>query len=357
MSHPAQIGREEDVAADHEATADASSARPPQSASSRRLVWIPVGLALAYPWSLVGFHRAVGSTSTASASIIWLLAAFLLPLSNILIAWRSEKWSDRDQTAMRRMAFAALAAPPLFVSTGVLSGLLNSPLPDLWLWSLGWLTVGIAASLGSVRPRPQLPFTAPRRLRFVHGAAGAVILLFIAFHLTNHLLGLFGPGVHARMMTMGRAVYRSETVEPMLVALLLFQVIGGIKMAWRWSNRSLAFADAIQVGSGAYLAAFILTHLNSALVSARWDHGIQTDWAWATGAPDGLLVDAWNIRLLPHYTLGVFFLITHLFCGLRTIFLAHGVRQELADRTLALGLTCGGGVSLLIAAALCGLRF
>jgi hypothetical protein len=112
----------------------------------------------------------------------------------------------------------------------------------------------------------------------------------------------------------------------------------------------------LQVGSGAYLAAFILTHLNSAFVSARWAHKIPTDWGWATGAPDGLVMDAWNIRLLPHYALGVFFVIAHIFCGLRTVLLAHGVRPSTADRAWVCGLLGAGSVSLLITAALWGLR-
>jgi hypothetical protein len=194
------------------------------------------------------------------------------------------------------------------------------------------------------------------RLRVAHGISALAILIFVAFHLTNHLTALFGPATHARVMAMGRVIYRSRVVEPILVALLLFQVASGVRLAWRWSAHPLDGAQLLQVGSGAYLAAFILTHLNSALVSARWVHGIPTDWAWATGAPDGLLMDAWNIRLLPHYAMGVFFVIAHLFCGLRTILLAHGVGRSRANYAWMAGLLCAGGVSLLITAALCGVR-
>jgi hypothetical protein len=67
-------------------------------------------------------------------------------------------------------------------------------------------------------------------------------------------------------------------------------------------------------------------------------------------------MDAWNIRLLPHYALGVFFVIAHLFCGLRTVLLAHEVRRPMADIVWVAGLLCAGCVSLLITATLCGLR-
>jgi hypothetical protein len=36
-----------------------------------------------------------------------------------------------------------------------------------------------------------------------------------------------------------------------------------------------------------------------------------------TGAPAGLVKDAWNIRLVPHYWLGVFFVLAHLATGAR----------------------------------------
>jgi hypothetical protein len=238
--------------------------------------------------------------------------------------------------------------------TGVLSSLLQSPIHDLWTWSILWLALGAGATVASSGEGSQ-PVTTGR-LRVMHGVSALAILMFVTFHLANHLTGLFGPAMHARVMAMGRVVYRSRLVEPALVAILLFQVVSGFGLAWRWSARPLDAARLMQVGSGAYLAAFILTHLNSAFVSARWAHKIPTDWAWATGAPDGLLMDAWNIRLLPHYALGVFFVIAHLFCGLRTVLLAHGVRRSTTDRVWASGLLCAGGVSFVITAALCGLR-
>jgi hypothetical protein len=59
---------------------------------------------------------------------------------------------------------------------------------------------------------------------------------------------------------------------------------------------------------------------------------------------------------VPHYALGVFFVIAHLFCGLRTVLLAHDVRRLTADVAWTAGLIFEGCVSLLITATLCGLR-
>jgi len=110
------------------------------------------------------------------------------------------------------------------------------------------------------------------------------------------------------------------------------------------------------LATGAYLAFFILTHMNSALVSARALHGIDPGWAWATAAPTGLLRDAWSIRLVPHYALGVFCVLVHLACGLHGVLLAHGATRSAVDRAWAAGVALAAVVAAAIVAGLCGLR-
>src|SRR5476649_2510593 len=90
------------------------------------------------------------------------------------------------------------------------------------------------------------------------------------------------------------------------------------------SARPADVLHTLQAVSAAYLLFFILAHMNSVFFYARRFAGIPTDWNFATGAPTGLLHDAWNIRLVPHYTLGVFLVLAHLLLGLRQVLLAHG---------------------------------
>ena len=111
----------------------------------------------------------------------------------------------------------------------------------------------------------------------------------------------------------------------MLVLALLFQAASGVRLAWHWSGVRADAYRVFQIGSGVYLAAFLLAHLNSGLIAARHVYKIESNWAWAAGAPDGLIHGAWNIRLLPHYALGVFFILSHLVSGLRVVLMAHGV--------------------------------
>ncbi len=42
--------------------------------------------------------------------------------------------------------------------------------------------------------------------------------------------------------------------------------------------------------------------------------------------------DAWNVRLIPHYSFGVWFVATHMGLGLRAVALAHQVSPSTADR-------------------------
>jgi len=315
---------------------------------------VPAAAAIAYPWVLQAFHASL-TAGAGPFAVGWLVLAFALPLGCLLLTLAQGPLPGLGAITpvARRLALAALAAPPLFVLAGVVAGLIHSPVRDLWIWLAAWIAAA-AAAMGTRADAPAAP--ASGVLRVAHGISAALILLFVAFHLSNHLTGLLGAEAHGRLMKAGRVVYRSPFVEPVVVGLLLFQVGSGLRLAWRWTSRPVEATRAIQVGSGVYLAGFILTHLNSALIGARAVRGIETDWAWATGAPEGLLVDAWNIRLLPHYALGVFFVVAHLSCGLRQVLLAHGVRGVVANRIWALGLLGAAGLSAAITAALCGVR-
>ena len=44
---------------------------------------------------------------------------------------------------------------------------------------------------------------------------------------------------------------------------------------------------------------------------------VDTTFAWASGELMVLLLDPWNVRLTPHYSLAVLFVISHLAMGLR----------------------------------------
>jgi hypothetical protein len=325
---------------------------------------LPAAAAMAYPFLLKAFHLVVSSPGVAlsaprlAAAAVLLVLAFAMPLSGLAFAYwltRAPQPSQSDSRA-RRLAYASIAAPPLFVFLGVAPGLLGLRLPEAAFWIGLWTLAGFYGWSGRGALAPTQTIQPPGALRVAHGVSAALIACYVLFHLTNHLFGLIGPDAHAAIMRAGRTVYRAAFIEPLLVILLLFQVASGVRLAWQWSGHRNDAYRIFQIGSGAYLAAFILTHMNSALVSARAVHKIETDWSWASGAPVGLIHDAWNIRLLPHYALGVFFIVGHLSSGLRVVLLAHDARTVVADRAWAAGLTAGAVISAAIVCALCGVR-
>ena len=340
-----------------------TAASEPSYALRRRIVALgPAAAAIAYPFLLQAFHVVVSPPNLLSASrlvvaSLVLILAFAMPLSGLAFAYWSTRAPQPSQWVMRarRLAYASIAAPPLFVFVGVAPGLLGLHVPEAVFWIGLWTLAGLYVWTGRGAFAPQ---TMPPRsaYRVAHGVSAILIACYVLFHLTNHLFGLAGPDTHAAIMKAGRKVYRAALIEPVLVVALLFQVASGVRLAWTWSNLRGDAYRIFQIGSGAYLACFVLTHMNSALVSARAVHKIDTDWSWASGAPIGLIHDAWNIRLLPHYALGVFFIIGHLSSGLRVVMLAHGVRPAVADRVWAAGLTAGAVISAAIVCALCGLR-
>ena len=327
----------------------------------RRAPWFaPPALALAYPFLLHAFSNATeiaaGQPGIVRAALGWfcLFLASSVPLVGIACASTLRDAAapgDRPARA-RSLAYLTVAAPPLFVFVGVTRGLIGHPLSDEAIWLGLWP----AAILYVFLRRPAATRAMPPRLRVVHGVSAALILVFIAFHLTNHLSGLIGPDVHATIMKAGRAVYRRPVVEALLIGLLLFQIATGVTLALRWSRLPGDGLRVLQIGSGLYVASFIVTHLNSALIGARAVRHVETDWAWASGAPEGLIHDAWNIRLVPHYGWGVFFVLVHLLLGLRQVLIAHAVPRSLVNRLWAGGLLVCGALASAIMAGLLGLR-
>lgn len=325
----------------------------------------PAILTLLYPFLLAAFSDAVGtgdpSANGSRAIMGWLClcVATSVPLVGLVWAYRLRGLSDLSDVRLRarRLAYLTIGAPPLFVFIGVTRGLVGRPLTDQAIWLGVWVVAIVLClrPLGSAKTPPDASMKSAR-LRIAHGVSASLILLFVAFHLTNHLSGLIGPDTHAAIMTAGRKIYRLLPVEIVLIGLLLFQIGSGLTLAARWNREPGDGFRVLQIGSGIYLASFVITHLNSALVSARAIRHIETNWAWASGAPEGLLYDSWNIRLVPHYGFGIFFVLTHLLLGLRQVVIAHGGEIQKVNRLWSIGLLASTAVAAAIMAGLLGLR-
>lgn len=332
-------------------------------------VWIPCVLAaLAYPHLLATFHyqfnSADGSRVLALPAMILAFGVSGLGLLGAFASGRNGLQGPRVRIA-RRIAHLVVAVPPLFVFMGVLLFLMRVEGKDVAVWTAVWLAVAAATLMrqfvdpGGSRAADVGPQSSRRRnaaLRVAHGAtAVAILLVFLAPHLGNHLLALLGDDVHLRVMHMLRDVYRNGLIEPLLIGIIALQVISGL-ILWRSKVRACTdFLGTLQTASGAYLAAFLLAHVNSVFTLARY-FGTDTTWAWATSAPNGLTADAWDVRLIPHYALGIFMLLAHLCCALRVVMVAHGVPVARANcRTWCL-LGLGTVLTAAISAAMLGWR-
>lgn len=325
----------------------------------------PALFTLFYPAFVDGFHWAVGMPGTRQTlgSVIlagaMLLLMFAVPLYGFLRIARgpaSPAVSRAFETRARRLAYATVTAPTLYCFVGVWQFLLSSPLPDELVWCLIW---GSAMAYTALVPtvRQIRPSSTPSDImRVMHGITALILVVYVAFHLTNHLFAWQGAAAHAAVMDAGRKIYRAPFIEPILIIAMLFQVVTGLMLAWRWSAQRLDFHKRFQVASGIFLSVYILGHLNAVFTFARWFYGIPTGWDFATGAPNGLIHDPWSVRLIPHYALATFLIIGHVFSGLRVVLLAHDMKVSTANRMWEAGVALAAIISVSIMLAMCGLR-
>ena len=144
-----------------------------------------------------------------------------------------------------------------------------------------------------------------RRKRSAKNSAPSDLIL-------NHASAVLSLELNQAMMNALRKWYRSGLIQPVLVTLMLFQVVSGVTLLWRATAAQGDLYRTLQTSTGAFLTAFIVSHLNSVFILGRTVTKLDTTFLWASGAPAGLLPDAWNVRLIPHYSLGVWFVISHI---------------------------------------------
>lgn len=316
----------------------------------------PSMAALAYPFLLTRYGVDINAGHYWLAGV-QLCLAFCVSLVGFIAAVRlgHRKQCDAGTVVARRLAWLSVAAPPLYTATGVLLAMTGDPVSDTTVWLGFWLLVTLLA-MASVRMRIQttLSIVSPR-LRIAHGVSAlAILCLFLGMHLFNHLTAVIGETEHRYWMDLFRHIYRAKLVEPFIVLLFLFQVASGVQMLRVYSTHSTDVFRTLQCVSGAYLVFFILAHMNSVFFYARTFAGIPTDWNFATGAPAGLLHDAWNIRLVPHYTLGVFLVLTHILLGARLVLVAHGFRPGRVDLFMKLGIVLAAVFAVTVMAGMSG---
>ena len=186
---------------------------------------------------------------------------------------------------------------------------------------------------------------ARRWIRIAHRVSAVLLAVFLAAHLLNHVVALWGIAAHLAFMEGARLVYRSPALEPMLLAAVLVQIVTGVEQVRAgWGTRR-GFWQRTQAVSGLYLAFFLANHTFWVLV-ARVGYGLDSNFYLAAA-----FLTIWPLPLLfaPYYALGVFALFAHLACA------AHfRIEGRAGDRVGQAFVACGAVLAGVIVAAFMG---
>lgn len=180
-------------------------------------------------------------------------------------------------------------------------------------------------------------------LRKIHRGGAVLLLLFIAVHLTNHLVALAGVEAHMHTMQMLRKVYRNAALEFVLLAAVLAQVITGSILVYRGRHNRHGFWPRARAWSGVAIAFFLLQHV-SAVQVGRALQSLDTNFYFAAAVLQNALL---KFYFYPYYFVGVTSVFVHLAA---VIYLRRG--NETRRRVLA-GVLMLKGVIIAIAILLC----
>lgn len=363
-------------------------------------LWIPaVAASMLYPfavrWFVAGFHAA--ESSGGAPRLIWSAGALLmlaLAVAPPLLALRSlyelRLARDPGTAAVRRLLHLAVTVPPLYLVwiriAGGMNALVGNTTSGLISWDILWIALGVltwnvyrresgdsadsSARSTTLDPAARTAATpdAARdgepaslwssltgRARKVHRfAVVAILASFLILHLTNHLFALWSVPAQRTVMLALRTWYRAIWVEPLILALFVVAALSGLTRLGRLTRSPADGFRVLQTASGAYLAVFLVSHIWATL-GARF-HGIDTDWAFASGGRAGMLASGVAAAVLLYYVFALFAVAVHAGLGLRMVLLSRRVRAVAANRAARLTAAFGSAISVLIIAALLGAR-
>jgi hypothetical protein len=340
----------------------------------RLLLVIPALCALAYPsllsWLSAGLVLVHGSDSP-NGPIVWasVIGALTLALAVMLVSFvfgltlGSPHVGRPEDFRARCVALLAFATPSLYVGFANVGGVLRAPsaVPVAWLifWTLMAMIVLLgsrpssvgSSSVGSSSAASAISPVGHRRLAIAHGVSAlAILLLFVGPHIGNHLTAVWSGSVHIEIMNAARHVYRDDFVQPILLALIGFQILSGIVLVRSKMRMPSDIFGTVQTMCGVYIGVYFLAHM-TAVFAARYA-GTDTNWTWLTRTNGSMLVSLSNLRLIAHYWVGPIAIIAHVATGLRAVLLQHDISPATANRLALALITAGVVASSLILVAL-----
>jgi hypothetical protein len=358
------------------------------AASAPAALWIPaVAASMAYPlairWFVAGIHAAQATAGGSRA--LWSLAAFAMlalalaaPVLSLRALYAIRLGTSAGTVAVRRLLHLGVAVPPLYllcIRVADLGSLVGNTASGFIVWWGGWILLSVLvwnagrlavapADIGRTEPgRTEPPQEGPARLlstltgrsRRIHRlAVVAVLATFLVAHLANHLFAAWSIPAQRTVMLALRTWYRAIWMEPVILALFVVAALTGLLRLGRLTRSASDGFRVLQTASGCYLAFFLMSHIWATL-GARW-HGIDTNWAFASGGKAGMLASGVGAGVLLYYVGSLLAVAVHAGLGLRMVLLSRRVRTVAANRSARLVFAFGSALSALIVAALLGMR-
>jgi len=345
-----------------------SEGRSQTRADSRLVLIVPLLCALVYPFllrlipvcaALLHIAKPLSDTSTAVGVIVTLaLAGGIMWVSfaqESALARRTVR--SLAQRRARILAHLAFATASLWVGFGNIAGVMHERTAALVAWPVLWTVLAAVVLLSSEAPSGESKLSAAghRRLGTAHGiSAIAIVVLFIAPHIGNHLTGIWNGATHLATMRAVRLIYRNEIIQPALLTLIGFQILSGTVLARARLHQQSNFFGSLQTMTGVYVGVYLLAHM-TAVFSARYA-GTDTNWNWLTNGGRGMLPNLAGVSLVAHYWMGTVAIFAHIGCGVRGVLLQNTVAPGRAARVARGLIGWGIAASSIILVALLGVH-
>lgn len=272
---------------------------------------------VAYPLAppvLYGAAAApLGPAAHAAAVAAGILLVPAVPLAGAALLWSSAGQNDTGALRARGIGMLLVLAPVLAalgIGVSAVAGLRGWGAATAWVVFWAAATTGIAAR--SASPRPMLAPAANRRVRRIHRAFIALLILFVIAHLAVNLAAIRDLDVYDQAAGWFRLVWRTPIAEPILIALLAIQLVTGLMLAFDATIGRSTFEHLCQITAGVFIAVFLMSHTLAVAVLGRGLLNRGPDFTFASAGPAGLFASAQGATLFPYYGLGVVAVFVHL---------------------------------------------
>lgn len=142
----------------------------------------------------------------------------------------------------------------------------------------------------------------------LHYFSGLTITVFVALHLFNHLISIWGIDKHIEWMISLRLFYRNLFVEIILLSAVVIQIISGLKLFFVSRKAAVSTMDKLHVWSGLYLAFFLVIHVAAVMVG-RFVLHLDTNFYFGAAGVNSF---PFNLFFIPYYALEILSFFGHI---------------------------------------------